>query len=503
MSLRSAVKRGEGRTRHAAIHPFSRRVLSVVILVADGVRPDTLAGAMDRGDLPALAALRTEGALETVTTAFPSVTGVAYAPFLLGRYPAPVGLPGLRWFDRAGSARTFLGRSRSYVGAEMRLVDGDLDAAAPTMFELSPSSLGALSVIARGLPGRSRLGYGAGFVARTALTHFTGNLRGWLDIDRGMADEIVRRVRSERPDFTFAAFTGVDKASHACGQDSPEVSEALGIIDDVAARIRSDAERNGTWDDLHLWVVSDHGHSPVFRHDDLAGWLRSLGLRIRAHPFVVGGTDAAVMVSGNAMAHVYLELRQRSRPFWGKLRPRWDGLLERLEARDSVDLILLPRSPEECEVRAPGRGSATLRRDGRSYWYLPRTGDPLGCGALEDVDDVEAYEATVTSDYPDAVVQIANLAGAPRSGEIILSASRGWDFRGRYEPIPHCSSHGALHREHMLVPLLVNRMPKHRPRRTVDVMPSALAALGIQEPDGLDGVSFLSVGSGIGSVSVL
>ena len=113
---------------------------------------------MDHGDLPALAALRMEGALETVTTAFPSVTGVAYAPFLMGRYPAPVGLPGLRWFDRAGSARTFLGRSRSYVGAEMRLVDGDLDAAAPTMFELSRSSLGALSIIARGLPQRSRLG---------------------------------------------------------------------------------------------------------------------------------------------------------------------------------------------------------------------------------------------------------------------------------------------------------------------------------------------------------
>jgi hypothetical protein len=477
--------------------------LSVVILVADGVRPDTLASAMDRGELPALAALRTEGALETVTTAFPSVTGVAYTPFLMGRYPAPVGLPGLRWFDRSGSARTFLGRSRSYVGAEMRLVDGDLNAEAPTIFELSPRSLGALSIVTRGLPSRSRLGYGPAFVARTALTHFTGNLRGWLDIDRGIADEVVRRVRTQRPEFTFAAFTGVDKASHACGHEAPQVSEALGIIDDVAARIRADAERDGSWDDLHLWVVSDHGHSPVSQHDDLASWLRSLGLQIRAHPFIVGGADAAVMVSGNAMAHVYLELRARLRPFWGRLAERWEGLLERLELRKSVDLILLPRSPDECEVRAPGRGSAMLRREGRSYWYLPRTGDPLGCGVLEDADEVEAYDATMSTDYPDAIVQIANLAGAPRSGEIILSASRGWDFRGRYEPIPHYSSHGALHRDHMQVPLLVNRMPKHRPRRTVDVMPSALAALGIQEPEGLDGVSFLAVGSGVGSGSLL
>jgi hypothetical protein len=53
------------------------------------------------------------------------------------------------------------------------------------------------------------------------------------------------------------------------------------------------------------------------------------------------------------------------------------------------------------------------------------------------------------------------------------------------------SSHGALHREHILVPLLVNRPIGGRPRRTVDVMPSALVALGKTVPPGLDGVSFV------------
>jgi arylsulfatase A-like enzyme len=87
-------------------------------------------------------------------------------------------------------------------------------------------------------------------------------------------------------------------------------------------------------------------------------------------------------------------------------------------------------------------------------------------------------------------VQIAHLAASPRSGDVILSAARDWDFRAKYEPIPHVSSHGALHREHMLVPLLLNRPPSLTPRRTVDVMPSALAALGIATPKTLDGVSF-------------
>jgi len=80
---------------------------------------------------------------------------------------------------------------------------------------------------------------------------------------------------------------------------------------------------------------------------------------------------------------------------------------------------------------------------------------------------------------------------APRCGDIVLSAARQWDFRAHHEPIPHVSSHGALHREHMLVPLLLSRPIGGLPRRTVDVMPSALTVLGKRVPPGLDGLSFI------------
>jgi hypothetical protein len=43
----------------------------------------------------------------------------------------------------------------------------------------------------------------------------------------------------------------------------------------------------------------------------------------------------------------------------------------------------------------------------------------------------------------------------------------------------------------MLVPLLTNRAPARRPRRTTDVFASALAALGVAAPDALDGASFV------------
>ena len=447
---------------------------------------------MDDGSLPALARLRAEGSFTTVTTVFPSVTGPAYTPFLLGRYPGPIGLPGLRWFDRTRQTARGFGNCRSYVGSEMRHVDSDLDPAAPTLFELGGPALGALSVIGRGLERSQRIGRGVAFVARAARTHFTGNVAGWLEIDRRIGAEVARHVREVQPRAVFAALTGIDKTSHATGHDSVAVHEAMRIVDATAAEIRRDAERAGRWDSMHLWIASDHGHSPVTAHDDLATLLRSWGHQTVAHPWTfAGGRDAAVMVSGNAMAHIYLELDRTDRPWWPALAGRWSRLADALLERSSVDLMILPHDEATFEIRSRSRGSAMITVRAERFSYRPETGDPLAIGAHEAMDDATAHAVTAGSDYPDAIVQVARLASAPRSGEIILSAARDWDFRARHEPIPHVSSHGALHRDHMLVPLLTNRPVARTPRRTVDVMPSALAALGIDLPPRLDGESFI------------
>src|ERR1044071_493475 len=100
--------------------------MAVIILLADGVRPDTLTRAIDSGTMPGLASLRQRGGLFQVTSTFPSVTGPAYTPFLMGRFPGSVGLPGLRWYDRSRQTCSFPDYTRSYVGYQMRALDGDL-----------------------------------------------------------------------------------------------------------------------------------------------------------------------------------------------------------------------------------------------------------------------------------------------------------------------------------------------------------------------------------------
>jgi arylsulfatase A-like enzyme len=373
----------------------------------------------------------------------------------------------------------------------MRFVDRDIDRAAPTIFELARPSLGALSVICRGLRRSERIGQNPRFVARAATTHFRGNVSGWLAIDRDVGEEAARRLRTESLKFAFIAMTGIDKTSHASGHDAGVVADAMRIVDDTVAMIRADAERDGRWPKMRLWIGSDHGHSRVKDHEDLVGLLEGWGYRTLAHPWALNaGADVAVMVSGNAMAHLYADLDLTSRRWWHEHEMKWQSLVDQLLQRESVDLLIVPTGPESCEIRARQRGTATLQWGGSRYTYRTVSGDPLGIGEQESLADTEAYDATIESDYPDALVQLANLVGAARSGDIILSASRDWDFRARYEPIPHVSSHGALHREHMLVPLLLNRAPTRTPRRTVDVMPSALSALGITIPKNLDGFSF-------------
>ena len=459
----------------------------VIVLLADGLRSDTLRQAIDGGALPAMARLREEGALCEVTSVFPSVTGPAYVPFLLGRFPASVGIPGLRWFDRSRRATSFPDYSRSYVGHQMNAVNRDLHTEAPTIFELAPGSAGALSMITRGLPRSGRL---AALDLRSAIratrTHFTGNLAEWLVVDGETSAKVIARARGGDTPFIFAAFMGVDKLSHATGQHGSSIVDALRVVDSTVAALRRDTN-------ARVWIASDHGHSPVQHHDDLQQLLTTMGLRVRAHPWVYTlRADAAVMVSGNAMAHVYFDLQHRSRAFWGALAGRFEDILERLLSRESVDVALVPLSADRCEVRSGTRGRAIVSSAHNVVSYHRDDGDPLGIGRdISSVDRTAAWDATSDTNYPDSLVQIAALARADRCGDLVLSAAPGWDFRERYEPIPHVSSHGALHREHMHVPLLLDAPPARRPRRTTDIFASALTSLGISMPRSLDGESFL------------
>jgi hypothetical protein len=443
---------------------------SSVILVADGLTPQTLDRAIREGHVPELATLADAGGPNIITTVFPSVTGVAYIPMLTGIHPADAGVPGLRWYDRSRRLSAWLGHSRSYVGPQIRSMNRDLSPAATTMFErVGGDALGMESVVTRGLPDARQLDYGIAYSARGIHAHLRGDLDRWMAMEEELAVRLVERIRREKPRFVFAAFTAGDKAAHQAGADSARVIQSLKLVDHVARSIRLDAERDGRWSAMQLLVVSDHGHSCVNGHFDLADAMRNAGIRVRSHPWTVPDrSEAAVMVSGNSMAHVYLGLESRSRPTWADLRSTWQSRIEPVLSHPAIDLVAARLSDSTIHVRRHDQEGEISVHNGRLS-YRSVQGDPLEIGSFDDLCPLDAHERTACSNYPDAVVQLARLAFADRSGDVIISAAPEWDLRHRYEPISHVSSHGALHRAHMSVPLLVNRRLDEKPRRSTDL----------------------------------
>lgn len=469
---------------------------TLLLIVADGVRPDVVREALAAGELPRLAERVARGAFTEISSCFPSVTGPAYAPFMMGRFPARIGLPGLRWFDRSRLVAGWPSYARSYVGPQIRLLDDDLEREPRTLLEHASPSIAGSTLLGRGARGVRHPGRGWGWGARAFLPHFRGDLLGWRRVEQLVVDRMLRHVRRERPQFAVMSFLTPDKFAHKFGSRAPEVRESLRDVDAFVGDVE-DLARHGGWSErLHVWLLADHGHADVEQHDELADAVRELGYTVLAHPKVfVRRPDVAVMVGGNAMAHVYVELEHRARPWWPRLVDRWERLHDALLARPSVDLIAVALDEYTVRVTAHGRGQARITRAGdRSHWSYQRdTGDPLGIGTdLDRVDSTIAHAACEDTDYPDAVVQLADMVPSARAGDMVISAAPGWDLRDKYEPTPHRSTHGALHREQMLVPLIVDSLPDRPPRRTADVMPSALVRMGLPVPAGLDGASWIN-----------
>ena len=468
----------------------------LLLVIADGVRPDVLAEEIDAGRAPTLAALRARGSAHAITSSFPSVTGPAYVPFLMGRHPARAGLPGLRWYDRSRSLRWAPGQSRSYAGIDIWHVDRDVAPDVPTLLEYAQPSLAAMSMIGRGAT-HGRIGRGVGWMLRAAPAHFRGDLPGWQRVERQATAAFLTRFAAVRPRFAVLAILSGDKFAHKYGSHSAPVRAAIADVDAAVARALEIAERDGWRDSLHVWVTGDHGHAAVRAHDDLHGWLEGEGLRVRAHPQLnVKHPDVVLMVGGNAMAHLYLAPGERQRRWWGSHAPRWDRLLDRLVVRDAIDLVAVSTAEDTVLVRHAGRGAAEVQRvdgpRGTRWSYLCREGDPLQLGGtLRDLDACTAWDVTAASAYPDALVQLSWLGASARAGDVLVSAADGWDLRARFEPVAHVSTHGALLRDQMLVPLLVDLPVARVPQRTTDIVPSALDLLGIATDSPFDGRSFL------------
>lgn len=461
-----------------------------LMILADGARADVMRDLVKAGKLPAIGDhLASSGTLGTAFTAFPSTTGPAYLPYLTGCYPGTCNLPGIRWFDKDHYAENPFSkdRFRSYVGAESFYMNSDLAADKKTLFELIPKSSNIFSSINRGV---SFEGNQTKFwrIWYWYYAHLTDR---WGLVDEAAGEKVIKALEGD-PEFLFAVFPAIDEYSHLASPFHPRTIQAYEGLDRGIGKIVATLEKKGWKEETMIVIVSDHGLSETSRHFPLNQFMEKMGLGVLYYPKILFKRkfEAASMVSGNGMANVYFKNGHgwKGRTSWESLSERPDRILERLLEQPEVDLLGAQREDGAVVVKSK-RGEAVIKGDGT---YEVHGSDPFGYPGLPStMTDAESLQRTAATDYPDAPAQLLQIFRSRRAGDIVLSAAKGSDLRLRYEIHEHKSSHGALHWEHMQVPLVTNARLPEGPVRSVDVFPTVLKLLGREVPAGIDGVSLI------------
>ena len=122
-------------------------------------------------------------------------------------------------------------------------------------------------------------------------------------------------------------------------------------------------------------------------------------------------------------------------------------------------------------------GAARLRLTGQgdtitSMAYEPLTGRPAPAAAARGgARRATGSRRAGTPNIPDGVYHLLDQFRAGRTGDLLVIAREGFDFRRRFEVPEHRAGHGSLVRSHMQTPVWSSEPLPAEPIRTVDLFP--------------------------------
>ncbi|MFN8224560.1 MAG: alkaline phosphatase family protein [Gaiellales bacterium] len=421
----------------------------VILVVIDGLTPAMLEGALER--LPTLGALAEVGTLARATTTFPSLTPVCLSTIATGAHGDVHEIPHLVWWHRQeqriveygssfGAARkagltqtlrdTLVGMNAEHLGRN-----------ATTIFEtLADQGLRTAAVNFTAYRGRTLhrsflrplgtvLGPEHFFFYNLFETAKTGAPLSWRNRPAGTIDRYATaaaRWLVTRDDFDFLLFylSDYDYASHAAGPDAAHdvllrCDAAIGELVDAAGGLGPFLERYA------ILVVADHGQSHVREVADLRR--------------VYASEPGTLLVASNRAAAVY-RLDDSAPPV--------RTLATVVEREPSAEVVVF-REGDAVVVRRQGEEASLTVRDGA----------------------LEVGGAASILDQPDAIARTWAAAHCPNAGEVIVSATEGWEFVDMGGKAHHGGgSHGSLDAADSVVPVLgVGLDP---PRRLAELAPA-------------------------------
>ena len=396
----------------------------------DGARYDVFHNLLQSNKLPHIKKyFLNQGELKKGLTSFPSTTGPAYLPFLTGKHPGECNVPGIRWLDKKEFKKGGLSlfKYRSYVGLGSYLINRDMNPQVKTLFHHFPHSFNIYNTITSGLREKNNKEKWTKIYS-SSYSHFTSN---WFWVDERTKQAFLKLL-PQKPQFVFAVFPSVDGISHMEGPFSKKTLEAYEKID---THIGSILEKHIELNDPHfentlIIISSDHGMSETHTHFDVASFLETKKNKVFSYPQVwKKNVDSAVMVSGNAMAHLYF-LDSEEPLLYQNFKEKHKYVVDLLFEQDAIEWI-------------------AARRGEKDFFITKKN----------------VHE----NDIIDLEYQLSHIFKSPRSGDLIVAAKRGFDLRKDFEIPEHRGSHGALLKEHMEIPICINKRFERDLYRNLDV----------------------------------
>jgi Type I phosphodiesterase / nucleotide pyrophosphatase len=503
----------------------------LVLCVIDAMAPAMLERAIAAGAAPVLERLVGGGRyVPDCVAAFPSVTPVCAASIVTGVSQDEHEIPGMNWFHREEHRYVEYGssfRAAQRFGIARQLTDtvynmnrAHLSQDTPTVFESlddadvrtagttylmyrgrhrhEPQRDTALTRVASALMRHSVMGPRELFYADIFASQRTGcrsglGMPGVRDRHSGCVSAYM--VEHDLFDFLLLSLPDNDWYSHKHGPDGQVHS--IGRADLQLARIMNAAGGVEQFLSEHAVIaMADHSQAPVTATIALQDELAELGVLGPARPSrptsnrPVRSSDGASDVE----PRIAVCPSQRAAMVYALEPCERDAMRASVVARslaiDGIDLVMwLERdahdAPREGVIASPRHGELRFAPDGPVIDHRGLSWSVEG--ALAAIDGTIADGRLLAPAYPDALARVWSALTCRTSGEVLLSATPGFEFVdwGRQAHVGG-GSHGSLHASDSLGALVLHgvALGGHESSQWAirDVAPLVLRHFGLDRP---------------------
>jgi hypothetical protein len=457
----------------------------LVLTVIDGLRPAMLERAIAQERAPALKLLMERGChVPDCVAAFPSVTPACAASIATGTRPDVHRIPSMNWWSRDDGRYVEYGSSFSaswrhgvlrsltdtvynmnarHLAPEAltvfeRLDDADVRTAGTTYLmyrgrhrhtvtnETALARIATATVFREPVLGPRELFYADLFASRRTGCRGQLGMPGLRDQHSGCVGAYL--VEHDLFDFLLFSLPDNDAYSHRNGPHAQVTS--IAAADRQLMRLMDAGGGPDRFLEEHAMIVlADHSHAAVERRIELLGafadWEVARPSPARGEQQPPRPPEIAISPAQRSAMVYVLDPERRAHDA--------EQIAQIARAIPGVDLVMRRPAPREGAIVSEERGELRFAPGGDvqdlrgARWSVDGELAVIA-GRVED-------GVLHTPDYPDALARAWAALTCPTAGDVLLSATPGWEFVD-WGGAAHVGggSHGSLHRSDSLAPLL-------------------------------------------------